>query len=314
MSSRSRSLGALALLCISLGLPVPRASAAPQVVASILPLHALASAVMEGMGSPRLLLRGGESPHSFSLRPSDARGLQHADILFWIGAPLERPLARLLPNLDRAQAVAMLDAPGVERLPMRGLAADPHDGPGHDPDHHHDDTAPDPHIWLSPVNAIAMSGQIARVLIAHDPANAARYRANAAGLRDRLQALDRRLAEQFAGVEGHYAVFHDAYQHLEKRYGLRSSGTVTTHPERGPGAAHLKSLRARLIADDVRCLFSEPQFQPRLVHLLSEGLAVRHAVLDPLGADLQPGAAAYEVLMQSIADRFTRCMQGAATP
>lgn len=312
MSSKSIPLAAIAVLCLSLFTPTRQAAAAPRVVASIAPLHALVAAVMQDLGSPQLLLRGSQSPHSFSLRPSDARMLQQADVLFWIGPALELPLARLLPNLSHPQSVSMLDAPGVTKLPQRALDADPQADAGDVGEHRHGDAGPDPHIWLSPANAIAMGHEIARVLGARDPGNSARYQANAELLAQRLGALDQRLARQFAGVDGSYAVFHDAYQYLEQRYGLHSTGTVTSHPERSPGVGHLQALRARLARDQVRCLFSEPQFQPRLVATVSEGLAIRHAVLDPLGTEIPPGPGAYEGLMQAIADRFTTCMQDGA--
>jgi len=111
-------------------------------------------------------------------------------------------------------------------------------------------------------------------------------------------------------IEGPYTVFHDAYQYLEERYGLRSIGSITGHPERNPGAGHLSALRAQLATGQVRCVFSEPQFQPRLVEVLREGRAVRHAVLDPLGASIAPGLDAYEKLMRTIAERLSQCMQG----
>lgn len=312
MSYRSLRLTTLALLCFALVAIDRQAQAAPRVVASIAPLHSLVSAVMEGVGVPQLLLRGGESPHTFSLRPSDARMLNEADLLFWIGPALELPLARILPNLPRATDVALLQAPGVHTLPARQLHDDPGEDAGdtHHPPDHSDPGAPDPHIWLSPDNAIAMAGEIAHALGRQDPTNAARYTANAADLERRLKVLDEQLRRQFAGVRGRFAVFHDAYQYLEVRYSLRSVGTVTTHVERTPGVAHLQALRTRLIEDRVQCLFSEPQFQPRMVAVLSEGLAIRHAVLDPLGADITPGPNAYEQLMHAIADQFTRCMQG----
>jgi zinc transport system substrate-binding protein len=309
MQSKSAPFAAIALLCLIL--PASAAATVPRVLASIAPIHSLVASVMEGVGTPQLLLRGGESPHSFSLRPSDARMLDDADFLFWIGPALELPLARILPNLSDTRSVSLLDAPGVDRLPLRSLE-DHDEAHAHGAPHAvHDDTA-DPHVWLSPANAIAIAAEIARALAEADPANAVRYRENAQRLTLRLQALDASLRQRLGGSEGRFAVFHDAYQYLEQRYGLRSAGIVSTHPERQPGAAHLSQLRQRLVKDDVRCLFSEPQYQPRLVRMLSEGLAIRHAVLDPLGADIPPGPGAYEAIMQAIADRFATCMQGGA--
>ena len=293
-----------AVLMVSLCLPLPVLAAAPVVVASIAPLHSLVAVVMRGVGNPHLLLRGGESPHTFTLRPSDARLLHAAEILFWIGPSLELPLQRILPGLEGTDAVAMLDVPGVETLAARELQ------PAHamQPAHAH---AVDPHIWLSPANAIAMGDAVARTLAAADPANTARYLENAALLRQQLTVLDQDLRLELAGLDGGFAVFHDAYQYLEQRYGLRSSGTVTTHPERKPGAGHLTALRKRLATDRVRCLFSEPRYQPRLVEMLSEGLDIRHVVLDPLGADIEPGPDAYQQMVRTLAERLSGCLRGA---
>ena len=309
MPVRLATLVAAAAIVLSSHVADARTGGAPRVVASISPLHSLVSAVMLGVESPLLLLHGGQSPHTFSLRPSDARALDGADVLFWIGPALEQPLQRILPNLRVTRSVAMLEAAGVELLPAREL--------GDSDDAHHDHAAPyggatafaDPHLWLSPGNAIAMSEEIARVLSQVDPANAERYDVNAAQLVQRLMTLDKDLRDKFSDATAPYAVFHDAYQYLEQRYGLHATGTVTTHAERSPGAAHLHALRASLASGRVRCLFSEPQFQPRMVAALSEGLPIRHAILDPLGSDIPPGPDAYFLLMRSIADTLSDCLR-----
>jgi len=292
------------------------AAAAPRVVTSIAPVHSLVAAVMAGAGTPGLLLRGGESPHTFSLRPSDAQMLNDADILFWIGPTLELPLARILPNLRVSRSVALLDAPGLTILPNRHLhPAEPYNqitpranrGTGVD-------RGIDPHIWLSPENAAVMVDEITRRLAEIDPAQAELYRSNAALLRQQLQALNEELAARFSGFRGNYAVFHDAYQYFERNYSLSPVAVITTHPERSPGAASLRKLRATLVKKKVDCIFSEPQFQPRLVAMLSEGLPIRHAVLDPLGAETPPGPQAYLQIIRNMANALTDCIQGDTPP
>ena len=116
------------------------------------------------------------------------------------------------------------------------------------------------------------------------------------------------LFDQLHGLTRRYAVFHDAYQYLEHRYGLHPLTAITSHPERRPGAAHLSELNAQLSEHDVRCLFSEPQFDSRLIARLSEGRDVRHSVLDPLGSHLVPGPHAYDELMHQLAAGFSRCL------
>src|SRR5690606_17502588 len=74
-------------------------AAAPRVVASIPPVHSLVAGVMQGIGAPDLLVGPAASAHTYSLRPSDARLLQEAEVVFWIGpiyeAFLEKPLDAL---------------------------------------------------------------------------------------------------------------------------------------------------------------------------------------------------------------------------
>ena len=84
------------------------AAAAPNVVASVRPLHGLVAAVMDGVGTPTLLLDGAESPHSYALTPSDANALAEADVVVWVGEPLETFLERPLAALSSSATVLTL--------------------------------------------------------------------------------------------------------------------------------------------------------------------------------------------------------------
>lgn len=306
-----RPLILLGFCCVLIS-AVAEASTPPRVVVSIAPLHSLVAAVMENAGQPELLLRGGESPHSFSLRPSAARLLSNADILFWIGPQLERPLARLLPKLRPHRNIAMLEISDLGVLGNRQLP--PSRQAGTDPHHHEgEESGIDPHVWLSPANALLMTNEIVHRLSALDPERSTQYLANGARLRRSLLTLDVELAEQLETVHGDYLVFHDAYQYLEHRYGLQALASVTTHAERRPGAARLSALRKMLAERNVPCLFSEPEYSPRLVNLLREDLPLRHTVLDPIGATIPAGPAAYFEMMHTLVQALTDCMQQDST-
>ena len=58
----------------------------------------------------------------------------------------------------------------------------------------------------------------------------------------------------------------------------------------------------------MRCVFREPQFEPRLALTVVEGSGARLAVLDPLGADLAPGPDAWFAMMRAIADGLAACL------
>lgn len=307
------ALGLIAVLFLPAG-----AFAAPAVVASIGPVHALVAGVMEGVGTPRLLIRGAGSPHAYALKPSEARAVAEADRLFWIGPPIESFLPRVIENLAPGTAVALAERAGLTLLPPR--AAGPWQTPAHDDhqeheqehhghhDHAHDD-AYDGHVWLDPANAARMVATIADELRASDPANGPRYQANAAALEARLEALDRALRTALEPVRAvPYVVFHDAYHYFEARYGTHAVGAIAVSPERPPSARRLSEIRARIVESDIRCVFAEPQFPARVVDAVVEGTGARSAVLDPLGADIAPGTDAYFTLMHTLADSLVRCL------
>jgi len=167
------------------------------------------------------------------------------------------------------------------------------------------------HIWLDPPNAIAMTRAIAATLGSADPANRVRYEANATRLAARIETLDGQLAAALAPVQNTpYIVFHDAYQYFDTRYGLHPAGSITVSPQLSRGARRLVEIRERIRADKAVCVFTEPQFEPKLVRTVVDGTGARVATLDPLGARLKPGPDAYFQLLRNLAKDLTACLGG----
>ncbi len=305
---RLRPLLALALVWLA-ATPGLAGQDRPRVAVSILPVHAIVAAVMAGVAAPDLIVRGAGSPHSYAMRPSAARRLAGAELVFWVGGTLETFLAKPLTALGaKAKVVTLIERAAIARLPTRagGVHKDgsPHDHRDGAPDH-----ALDPHLWLDPANAVTIAGIAAAELTAIDPARRAIYAANADRVSARIGALDAELRAILAPVKQiPYVVFHDAYQYFERRYGLNVVGSVTLGPERRPGARRLREIREEIAVVGARCLFSEPQFGPALVATVGEGRGVRTAVLDPLGADLEPGPDAYFKLMRRLARALRDCL------
>ena len=287
----------------------------PKVVASIKPIHSLVAGVMGEAGKPRLLLRGAASPHTYQMRPSDARALADADLVVWVGEEMETFLHRAIENLgSRARVVTLEEVPGMRLLRNRegGIwedhdheepHVDKHEGHGHE----HDEF--DMHVWLDPGNARRIVDVVAEALVILDPARSATWRANAAAMHKRIAALDSSLEARLAPLRGRaFVVFHDAYQYFERAYGLEGKGAVAVDPARAPSAKRLVELRAALAEHKVRCVFTEPQFKPDLVRTVIEGSNVRSAVLDPIGADRTPGPHAWIEIMRGLGDAMAGCL------
>ena len=201
----------------------------PKVAVDISPVHSLVSRVMLGVGTPDLIVQAGASPHGYTLRPSEAKALQDAQMVFWMGESLSPWMEGALDTLSRdATIITLLERDETILLEFReGAMFEEHDHDDHGDEKHgdhgdekhddhgdekhddhgdekhddhgdekHDDHGDhedhgshDPHAWLSPDNARIWLNLIASQLSIVDPENAGTYFANAAAARSEIEAL-----------------------------------------------------------------------------------------------------------------------------
>lgn len=287
-------------------------SASPQVLVTIKPIYALVSGVMGEVGTPTLLLQGGESPHSYSLKPSQVKQLHQANLVVWVGPGIEKFLEKPLSLLNSNTTVLRLfDVEGLKLLKVRNSAA----WEDHSPDHaslSKESGQPeefDQHFWLDPQNAQIVVKAVVAALSQIDPLSASRYQDNAIHLLEQLKQLDDELQTQLIPVKNkNFLVFHDAYQYFENRYELSAVGVINLHPEQNSGAKHLHELRETIKIQKVQCVFSEPQFEPTLVATVIEKTEVRQGILDPLGVNLPAGSDGYFMLLRRLAKSLRDCL------
>ncbi|WP_435190063.1 metal ABC transporter solute-binding protein, Zn/Mn family [Pseudothioglobus sp. nBUS_23] len=371
------------------------ANAEINVVASVKPVHSLVSGVMDGIGRPDLIVQGSASPHTYSLRPSQARQLEDADLVFWMGHELESFLEQPLEAIaTKAHVVELIDSSKLKKIKMRegGMfdahAHDDHDEheghddhdeheghddhdeheghddhdehegnddhdehegnddhdeheghddhdeheghddhdeheghddhdehEGHDDhDEHegHDDHGHgefDVHVWLDPENAKVLVNEIKLALIELDPVNASKYEANSNKMITKLDQLMDEVSKKLESEKGKgYVVFHDAYQYFEQRFGMSAVGSITVSPEVVPGANRIRELKEKINELNAHCVFSEPQFEPKLVSTVIEGTPANTGVLDPLGASIKDGPELYFTLIRNMADSLHECL------
>lgn len=301
----------LTLTALPLLLASPAFADAPRVATDIAPVHSLVAQVMAGVGVPDLIVDPGASPHGYALRPSQARDLSAADAVFMVSHSLtpwlEGPVNSLAID---AEVVELLDLPGTTALPYRDQIAFGPVSAGHDDhDHDHDEGGVDGHAWLDPENAQVWLAAIADRLAALDPENAGTYRANAAAAAEDIAAQEAEIAARMAPLaEAPFITFHDAYQYFEARFGLRTVGAISLGDASAPSAARISAIHDLVAAEGVVCVFSEPQFNPDLIETVAGGSDVRTAVIDPIGAALEPGPDFYAALLGEVADAMEGCL------
>ena len=300
------------------------ANAEIKVVASIKPIHSLASYLMDGIAKPDLIVDGYASPHGFAMKPSHAKMLQNADLIFWVGEDLESFLEKPLSSIaKKAEKIELMETKGLQVLKFRernifdehdhdhghddhGKKEDDHDDQGQDDHDGHAHGEFDPHIWLDPINAKAMLNEMAEHLIENDPKNEAKYKSN---LAKALQEIDKLTIDVMTDLSSSVAsiVFHDAYQYFEKRFNVNILGAFTVNTDVMPGAEQLAEIREIIEHDKVACVFSEPQFNPDIIKAVAKDMNIKTGVVDPLGATLDPGKDLYFNLIRNMSASFKGC-------
>ena len=314
------------------------ANAETKVVASIKPIHSLASYLMDGVSKPGLIVDGYATPHGFAMKPSHAKMLQEADLIFWVGEDLESFLEKPLKSIAKnAEKIELMEIKGLNKLKFRERNIfDGHDDHGHDDghkeddhddhakkedDHGHDDEHKedghddheghahgeyDPHIWLDPSNAKVILKEMAEHLIEKDQKNASIYKIN---LKKALKDLDKltKTVKSDLNKDFKSIVFHDAYQYFEKRFDVNVMGAFTVNTDVMPGAEQLAEIREIIEHDKVSCVFSEPQFNPDIINAVAKDMNISTGVLDPLGATLNPGKDLYFDLISNMSKSFKGC-------
>ncbi|SHF17944.1 zinc transport system substrate-binding protein [Litoreibacter ascidiaceicola] len=302
-----------ALASLLLSLPQVALAETPRVVTDIAPIHSLVAQVMGDLGTPELLVTANASPHSFSLRPSQAGALEQAQAVFWVGDGLtpwlEPLLDRLAPN---AKNIEFLHRSETETLAFRtdaAFEADGHDHGDHDGHDDHDDHSDvDPHAWLNPDNAAAWLAIIASELSVLDPENADTYAANAQRAEADLHASTVEIERILAPAKGKtFIVFHDAFHYFEARFDVEASAAISLGDATAPGPARVERIQELVREKGVSCAFSEPQFSEGLVATVLDGTDARVAVLDPLGSTLPIGPSLYTEMLLGMAKAIAGC-------
>ena len=313
----------LSYTAISLVLGNSAIADVPNVTVDIAPVHSLVARVMEGVGSPKLIIPAGASPHEYSLRPSEAKSLQDADMVFWMGEDLAPWLEKSIETLARdAEIVTLLEESGTKLLDFReGALFEEHDHSDHDDHDDHDDDkdhddhdehahgAHDPHAWLSIANAQTWLNLVAGKLSAADPENAGVYFANAAAGRAEIDSLIAEVNGILAPVRGkNFVVFHDAYQYFETSFDFPAAGAISLGDATDPSPARIAEIQGRVEDEDINCVLSEPQFNPGLVETVLSGTDAKTGIIDPLGVNLEPGPNLYPDLIRNMAKSLAGCL------
>ena len=292
----------------------------PNVAVDIAPVHSLVARVMQDVGAPDLIIRSGASPHDYRLRPSEAKALQDANLVIWMGKELTPWMEDAVKTLSTEAAIlTLLEKDETTLLEFReSVLFEEHDHDDHsdkehaeteDQDHdEHAHGAHDPHAWLSPKNAKIWLNLIAAQLSTADPDNASTYFVNAAAAVTEIDTLMADVSTMLDPIRGNsFIVFHDAYQYFETVFEFPASGAISLGDATDPSPARIARVQDRIQEQKIQCVLAEPQFKKGLVVTVLEGTDAKTSIIDPLGDALEPGPALYPQLIRNMAKTLVDC-------
>ena len=295
------------LIIFILLIPIISYSTEKRIVATIKPLHSIILNIIDNE-EVELLLDGNSSPHDYYLKPSDLKKIKNADLIFYIDDnTIESFLHRALKTVESSNKVSLSKNKRIKLLPIRegGIWEEEIEHEGHD--HAHGEF--DPHLWLSPSNAIRIAKEVVKELSKINPTKKDIYKSNALVFINQMKENKKNIRKEVESIGSEsYIVFHDAYQYFEKEFRLNPAGSISLNPEISPTPKRINEIKLKILNDNVKCVFKEPQFPSKIVQLIIDDTNAKEGILDPLGSDLEPGKELYINLIKNISRDLKECL------
>ena len=185
------------------------------------------------------------------------------------------------------------------------IAQEPSEGGGHH-GHAHAHGEFDVHIWLDPNNAKVIVKEVANELASLDSKNSDFYKMNAKKTVEKLDILINQI-DKSINKKASFVTFHDAYQYFEKRFGVEALGALTINTDIQPGAKQIAEIKDLVEDKNIKCIFSEPQFNPKLINMIAKSTGAKTGILDPLGSSYKPGKDLYFNLINDLYENLNKC-------
>lgn len=281
---------AIVAFCLALALPFTAgcSKSAPEspdgklhVAVGVPPVAYLAERAGGERVAVTALVTPGQSPHSYEPTPEQIIAVSKAKVFLATGWPFEKQLLIKLKDVNPTMTVVNL----TDGIALRHMTADEEAGEEHEHEraaaHRHETGDPDPHIWMSPKNAVIMADTIGRAFAVADPTRAADYGKSAEALKAELVKLDNELSQTLAPLKGkRFFVYHPAFGYFADAYGLIQTPVEVEGKE--PGLEQLNRFIALARESGVKVIFVQPQFSPRSAQVVAEKVGGAVVPMDDL--------------------------------
>lgn len=277
----------------------------PRVVATSTIIADLAQEVAGDEIQLSAILKPGTDPHVYEPVPADSRVLEEADLILYNGYNLEPGLIKLMnASGGKAQKLAVGEA-------VKSLQLDKGKG----------EVVPDPHVWGSAENAIAMTNAIRDGLIELSPEDREKFTQRALQLNNELKQLHSWINQQIQTIpepRRQLVTTHDAFQYYGRAYGIAIAGTlIGISTEEQPSAQTVQRLVESIKKIGVSAIFAETTINPALIKTVAQEAGVKLAsnqlYSDSIGAKGSQGDS-YIKMMEANTRTIVEALGGKYTP
>lgn len=286
------------------------------IVVSIKPLYSLVARLTQGIEKPVLLMKQSQSPHHYSIRPSERRLLANAKMIVWLGPQMESMLNKIIPQ-SSSVVVSAIQAKNLKLLNNRTKHSshDKHSSDALESQHHAIEHQTkrhgvDPHIWLSTHNAAAISKHFSEQLITQDPRNAEKYQENLKQLLDKIKQTAISIKTTLKDARQPFIAYHDAFQYFENENALNYIAAINTDEETSISLKYMREIKTKIEKENITCLIYQPPKPAIIDALAQQHNTINIAMLDALGITINNNENAWFELMHQLAKNFNQCLTG----
>lgn len=280
------------------------------VVTTVKPLGFIAESISHGVTKTDILLPINASPHDYSLKISDIKKLNSANLIVWVGNEMETFLEKNINHYPDTKVLTLANIPEIKEIVEHFKTDHNVNELEQDEDAHNHSHDKNWHIWLSPQISGYIAEQIYKYLVIQYPEQKEKLTQNLQNFKLNLKKTNSEISQLLESVKDkNYYTFHDAYGYFEKKYHLKRLGSFTINPSIAPGAKTLEEIKKNIIEHNVTCIFTEPQFKSRIIENITTSMNIHLGELNPTGDKIALSKNAYFNYLISLADNFYQCLK-----
>jgi zinc transport system substrate-binding protein len=262
------------ILCISASSVYAKVNA----VVSILPQKSFVEAIGGDMVDVSLMVKPGNSPHTYEPKPSQMRDIAKADVYFAIDVEFERVWLHKFASTNKSMKIVDLDR-GIKKM---AISSHTHRHELHTHDTKDMHKGLDPHIWTSPANVKTIAKNIYNTLVQIDSTNKAYYKSNYDKYIAKIDTTDNKIKEILSTIpkESRFMVFHPAWGYFAHEYGLIQLAIEVDG--KNPKPKQVVKIIKEAKKHNVRAVLTAPEFSQKVATQIAKELNIPVIKISPL--------------------------------